>query len=630
MIKDLRPGSGGSSPFTYSQSGGVAYFLSDDGLHLNLWRSDGTEAGTRLVADLTGSFIPSISIAPFGAGGILFTNKQTLWRVDPGIDEAVPVKALANPGGLTVLSGRIFLTADGTEAGTRMLKDVNPFLRTAPSYPEFLGVANGPAGPRLVFDAYDGVHGLQLFATDGTGAGTTPLKPIVSVDTDAATATLNGVLYFDAMDDEHGLELWRSDGTADGTWMVKDLDPGEGFGIFGTPVVYHGRLYFTGSDGGRAGLWTTDGTDADTSILTAMEAQDFVVAGDTLFFEGFGNSYPTLWRTDGTVAGTRVVTDAFLDCCSLMAPFQGTLLVGANDGVHGEEPWLSDGTQEGTRLLKDIAPGGDSTYFWTGPLPGVTEAGGFGYFGADDGIHGIELWRTDGTESGTTMVKDIRPGSASSFPRVLGVLGDTVVIASFTGTLESELWTTDGTEAGTTMLRAYPDVSPYSAVMVDGRILFAETDAEHGRELWRTDGTAAGTVLVQDIAPGPDSSAPQSLQRVGSRILFMADDPIANVEPFAGRAAILAGRPDQGVRDLADEVKAARLPKGVGSALSAKLNAASAALAAGSTTEAILDLEDFVKNVQVQTPRKIDAATAGELIDFAQDLVRMLEGDFNP
>jgi ELWxxDGT repeat protein len=228
------------------------------------------------------------------------------------------------------------------------------------------------------------------------------------------------------------------------------------------------------------------------------------------------------------------------------------------------------------------------------------------------------------------MVKDIRPGSASSFPRVLGVLGDTVVIASFTGTLESELWTTDGTEAGTTMLRAYPDVSPYSAVMVDGRILFAETDAEHGRELWRTDGTAAGTVLVQDIAPGPDSSAPQSLQRVGSRILFMADDPIANVEPFAGRAAILAGRPDQGVRDLADEVKAARLPKGVGSALSAKLNAASAALAAGSTTEAILDLEDFVKNVQVQTPRKIDEATAGEFIDFAQDLVRMLEGLFDP
>jgi hypothetical protein len=59
------------------------------------------------------------------------------------------------------------------------------------------------------------------------------------------------------------------------------------------------------------------------------------------------------------------------------------------------------------------------------------------------------------------------------------------------------------------------------------------------------------------------------------------------------------------------------------------LNAASRALAAENTTGAILALESFVRYVQAQTPRRIDDATADELIDFAQDLVRMLEGSFD-
>src|SRR5437588_11514631 len=77
----------------------------------------------------------------------------------------------------------------------------------------------------------------------------------------------------------------------------------------------------------------------------------------------------------------------------------------ASDGIHGSELWKSDGTAAGTVLVKDINPGpGD------GGGEGLTVMGNAAYFGADDGVHGVELWRTDGAESGTYMVAEINPG----------------------------------------------------------------------------------------------------------------------------------------------------------------------------------------------------------------------------
>jgi ELWxxDGT repeat protein len=80
----------------------------------------------------------------------------------------------------------------------------------------------------------------------------------------------------------------------------------------------------------------------------------------------------------------------------------------ASDGVHGNELWKTDGTPEGTVMVADIRPGaGDS-------LPqGFFALGRTLYFSADDGVHGRELWKSDGTPAGTRLVEDIRPGSES-------------------------------------------------------------------------------------------------------------------------------------------------------------------------------------------------------------------------
>jgi ELWxxDGT repeat protein len=121
-------------------------------------------------------------------------------------------------------------------------------------------------------------------------------------------------------------------------------------------------------------------------------------------------------------------------------------------------------------MVKDIWPGLDSRPYW------LTDVGGTLYFQANDGTHGEELWKSDGTEAGTVMVRDIRPGSVRSEPA----------------------WLTD----------------------VGGTVYFTAGDGVDGRELWMSDGTEAGTVMVKDIRAGSASSMPTELVYIPDRGSF--------------------------------------------------------------------------------------------------------------
>lgn len=137
------------------------------------------------------------------------------------------------------------------------------------------------------------------------------------------------------------------------------------------------------------------------------------------------------------------------------------------------------------------------------------------YFSADDGVHGNELWKTDGTVTGTSLVKDINPGPADSFPFNLTNVNGTLFFTADDGTHGTELWKSDGTTAGTVMVKDIATVKvteplyvpsygsrPEQLTLVNGTLFFSANDGVHGRELWESDGTADGTVMVQDIALG--------------------------------------------------------------------------------------------------------------------------------
>jgi ELWxxDGT repeat protein len=216
-----------------------------------------------------------------------------------------------------------------------------------------------------------------------------------------------------------------------------------------------------------------------------------------------------------------------------------TLFFAANDGVNGLELWKSDGTAAGTVLVKDINPGSSGSY-----PRNLTVMGNTLFFTADDGVNGNELWKSDGTAAGTVLVKDINPGSSGSYPRNLTVMGNTLFFAADDGVNGNELWKSDGTAAGTVLVK---DIRPGSSwsylrylTAVGNTLFFAANDGVNGLELWKSDGTAAGTVLVSDIRPGSKDSIPGNLKVVGSTLYFTADDGVNGRELWAVSTPTLA------------------------------------------------------------------------------------------
>lgn len=206
-----------------------------------------------------------------------------------------------------------------------------------------------------------------------------------------------------------------------------------------------------------------------------------------------------------------------------------TLFFAANNGINGMELWKTDGTEIGTQLVKDINPGSFSS-----SIGYLTKAGNTLFFVANNGVNGTELWKSDGTAAGTVMIKDIRSGSMGSNPSALADVNGTLFFAADDGVNGVELWKSDGTTAGTVMVK---DISPYSGCSypqsladVNGTLFFSATDGVKGMELWKSDGTAAGTVLVKDIWTGSSGGYPADLTNVNGTLFFAASNGIKGTE----------------------------------------------------------------------------------------------------
>lgn len=280
-------------------------------------------------------------------------------------------------------------------------------------------------------------------------------------------------------------------------------------------------------------------------------------------------------------------TDAITMCATTDLLFFGS---NNNNSTEGVEPWISDGTTVGTKLLKNInesyrssnprwfknvlgkvifvadvfgAPTTKSKLFITDGTEAGTvalcdlsynfpasvdvtnsvfygkELNGKYYFSAETDAEEAELWVTDGTPAGTKMVKDIySTTNFASFPRNFEILDNKLYFTAKTAEYGEELWVSDGTEAGTTIVKdIYPGNKGYvtgQLMAYEGKIYFAaaDKDSNKGIELWTSDGTAAGTVLFKDINTDYRDSNPANFYLYNDKLYFKATNYLTGTELY--------------------------------------------------------------------------------------------------
>ena len=406
--------------------------------------------------------------------------------------------------------------------------------------------ATGTLRPEAVQTSYGSLD-LLLDIYSGPSSSNATFGPI-----------LNGKMLFSASTATAGNELWITDGTAAGTTLLKDIYAGSDSSYPQYMTLAGNKVYFRAYGDATSGveLWVTDGTTNGTTMVKDINPglsngspngsypSNIYAFGSQVLFMAETALGQELWVTDGTAEGTTIVKD--INTVSthsgprFFTEFNGKVYFSANDGINGDELWVTNGTPAGTSMVKDIYTGSVSS--------DVNDFIVFQdklFFEARNETNGYELWSSDGTLDGTTIVKDIQPGADSSDLSMPIVLGDKLLFRANNGTNGYELWSSDGTPDGTTIVKdiwagsdsAYPE---YMTKIGDSVYFFA-SDATTGKEPWKSDGTSNGTARIADIQTGPNGSIthcmcfggdPARFRQYGETVIIFADDGVNGAEPW--------------------------------------------------------------------------------------------------
>lgn len=496
-----------------------------------LWVTDGTPEGTRaLELNMPDGAAVSVDYAAalfqgrlyFGGthpqeGPGLFrlaTESNTLERLIP-LDLPETSFLVLDEGRMVFRAaqanlGMELMITDGSSENTRLVADIAP--GPAPSFPNaltliesgfsytsslperFAPVPNENAAKLVIFSADDGIHGIELWITDGTAAGTRLLSDIFPGKESSNPyhfKVYGDRVVFPAKGEGTGRELWFTYRPFETATLLADVYPGPtGSDPYSVCALLENKTVFSALD-------PSLGEELFFGSATAREAR---LQMD--IYPGPESSYP-YW--------TVLLEDR--------------VIFAATDPVHGRELWYMD--QAGhVALLADIYS--DASTNPSSSPSQLTPAGEHLYFVCNDIAHGAELWITDGTDAGTRLVKDIFPGAGSSTPGELTPLGGLLYFSAEDGTGPARLWQTDGTADGTRLVESEGE-SPQHLFVLGDTLYFSATRAEDGRELWAV-GPGRAAARVRDIAPGPTSSGPRNFTVFQGLLYFLADDGVRGEE----------------------------------------------------------------------------------------------------
>ncbi|MCA9094500.1 MAG: hypothetical protein KDA68_13505, partial [Planctomycetaceae bacterium] len=439
QVKDINPGANGSGPNQFINLNGTLYFVAWDGTHgSELWKSDGTSAGTVMVKD----------IYPGSEGG----NITSLVLVGSHLY----FSAWSGTGDYGIWK------SDGTEAGTTVVKSFADVYdnQVAQSVIEVVEL-NGKA----LFSVRHTASQNGIWITDGTEAGTTLLSANGGQHTDAdfgLTKVGNSVFFTRQVSPVFARHLWKTDGTVAGTVLVKADMP-----YISRGLDVNGKLiYLTLNDT----LTVSDGTSAGTFSLSSSVPgfekyfRDMVVFNNLLYFQ----DGTKLWKTDGTTAGT-VIADP-------------DVTLGNWPGYIGSQTIISS----------------------------IRVAGGQLFFTAYDTIRGLELYRSNGLPGGSEIVADINPGSGTGVGSILSANSTSLFLSAGDPlTFGNELYKVPLVES--VVNNAAPVLDPAGNPTLDSVV--EETPAVNNP------GTLVSTI-VSRMTPGgitdPDSGAQIGIAIIGA------------------------------------------------------------------------------------------------------------------
>ena len=579
---------------------GIVYFYANDNVHgIELWRSDGSTNGTYMLKDCIpgseGQYIYDSSSSPFPLGIVAYRNniyfiakatedgKNVLWKSNGTKSGTVQVtqESEGTVSRLTLYANKLFymktyykicstngtthttILDDPTDGGSMtLLQNINGklyFISRLKLYS-----TNGTLNNIVEYQNVSAYSKSKLLHDGSTFFITNPTqiakienntKIIIKEFTDNVNSygnsvelndfiTLNGSIYFTAYTQGFGKQLWKSDGTVEGTVMVENpyVSTVTNGLVFNDYTIKNNVLYYSQNNPtlylktdpstdqatqlrgpgsvreiaalnddilliSNSGLWSSFGVPyeeaykiSDVQLRTKYKKQMLFNAGNKLYFPGVKNNSVSLWSTDGTANGTKQVHDIAtrtkdsisLDVKSEYVSVKGIDYFVGDDGA-GYEIWRTDGTEAGTTMVKNVF--GGETY--TGIPQDLINYKDNLYFFAGSSRTILSLWKSDGTEDGTVQIGS-NQSHIFSLRKSNGLLFFNTESRKGTAT---KLWISDGASSGTVAIKEFTSESRISNIVsYPGGIYFVENEG-----LWKSDGTTAGTVLIRSIPNTPSN-----------------------------------------------------------------------------------------------------------------------------
>ena len=381
-----------------------------------LWETDGTAAGTFQMPAVAGAYFGNVNPSYITA-----YNNEALFE---GINSS-------SEFGLWVTDGTAAGTTEIGGIGSTGVSGANP----NGLIPEFMTVYNG----KVLFRGMTGVAGddvPSLWITDGTVGGTTEIGGVANAGINNVYSggltgytdqflPFNGIVLFRGDDAMGQLGLWTTDGTAANTFELAPI-AGAAFGPSAPPEGYDiqpqymtvlgNKVIFDGADqqDTPGSLWVTDGTAAGTVEIGGQGNAG--ISGSPNGFTGqFTSELPHgIIPDDLTTFGSKVVFagyDNTLDPAGYYVPCEGL--------------WTTDGTANGTTEIGGLGNAGingansaqSGGIFWEGSIeyPDFTVFNNIVLFVGYDSSNWVGLWETDGTASGTKEIGGAGNAGISGF-----------------------------------------------------------------------------------------------------------------------------------------------------------------------------------------------------------------------